>query len=220
MGVQLRQRVLPAEGARTRAHRRIMVGGRQTRLPRGEPARRVRRRRRRDVRAVAGDGGDGGRRQRAAADGGVAGHQRHHHQQVRHRRAEEALDSGHRRRLADDGVRDHRARRRIQLAQDHHDRPPRRQRLDPQGPEGLHLRHRPGAGGAGGGPHRGGQDRQAASGVVRGAHRRPGLHLHPDRDGADQPRTPVPGLHRRGPAARRCARRSRRRRHRTAFRRA
>ena len=94
MGVQLRQRVLPAEGARARAHRRIMVGGRQTRLPRGEPARGVRRWRRRHVRAVAGDGGDGGRRQRAAADGGLAGHQRHHHQQVRHRRAEEALDSG------------------------------------------------------------------------------------------------------------------------------
>ena len=194
MGVQLRQRVLPEEGPRTRAHRRIMVRGRQTRLPRGEPARGVRRRRRRNVRAVAGDGGDGGRGQRAAADGGVARHQRNHHQQVRHRGAEEALDSRHRRRLADDGVRHHRARRRIQLAQDHHHRPPRRQRLDPQGPEGLHLRHRPGAGGAGGGPHRGGQDRQAAPGAVRGAHRCARLHLHPDRDGTDQPRAAVPGL--------------------------
>ena len=81
---------------KARAHEhtdRVVVGGRKTRLPRGEPARGVRRRRRRNVRAVAGDGGDGGRGQRAAADGGVAGHQRHHHQQVRHRRAEEALDS-------------------------------------------------------------------------------------------------------------------------------
>ena len=57
----------------------------------------------------------------------------------------------------------HRTRRRLQLAQDHHHRPPRRQRLDPQGPEGLHLRRRPGAGRAGGGAHRGSQDRQAAS---------------------------------------------------------
>ena len=93
MGVQLRQRVLPEEGPRPGAHHRIVVRGRQTRLPRGEPARGVRRWRRRHVRAVAGDGGNGRRRQRAAADGGLARHQRHHHQQVRHRGAEEALGS-------------------------------------------------------------------------------------------------------------------------------
>ena len=41
----------------------------------------------------------------------------------------------------------------IQLAPHHHHRPPRRQRLDPVGPEGVHLRHRPGAGGAHRGAH-------------------------------------------------------------------
>ena len=85
--------------ARRRAHPRVVAGGRQTRLPRGEPARGVRRRRRRHVRAVAGDGRDGGPGLRAADDGGVAGDQRHDHQQVRHRRAEEALAARPRRRL-------------------------------------------------------------------------------------------------------------------------
>ena len=42
-------------------------------------------------------------------------------------------------------------------------------------------------------------------GAVRRAHRHPGLHVHQDRDGARQPRAPVPGLPRRRPAARRRA---------------
>ena len=70
-----------------------------------------------------------------------------------------------------------------------------------KGQKVLYLRHRPGAGRAGGGPHRGGKDGQAAPGAVRGADRRARLHLHPDRDGADQPRTPISGLPRRRPAA-------------------
>lgn len=130
----------------------------------GESARRVRRRRRRHVRTVAGDGGDGRRRLGAAADGGVTGHQRNHHRQVRHRRSEEALVAGHRRRLVDHGVRHHRARRRLQLTQDHHHRASRRQRLDHQGPESLYFWHRPGAGGAGRGPQR-----EAKTGKLRPA---------------------------------------------------
>lgn len=128
------------------------------------------------------------------------------------------LVAGHRRRLVDHGVRHHRARRRLQLTQDHHHRASRRQRLDHQGPESLYFWHRPGAGGAGRGPQRGSQNRQATPRVVRGAHRRSRVQLHPDRDGAGQPRTPVPGFPRRRPATRRCAGWSRRRGDRTAFR--
>src|SRR3954466_15317286 len=43
-------------------------------------------------------------------------HQRHDHQQVRHRRAEEAVAAGDRRRLDHDGVRDHRTRCGLELA--------------------------------------------------------------------------------------------------------
>lgn len=46
----------------------------------------------------------------------------------------------------------------------------------------------------------------------------PGFSYHPDRDGAGQPRTPVPGFPRRRPATRRCAGWSRRRGDRTSFR--
>ena len=67
-------------------------------------------------------------------------------------------------------------------------------RLDPEGPEGLHLRHRPGPGGVGGRTLRGSQNRQAATGAVRRAHRCARLQLHPDRDGAGQPRAAVPGV--------------------------
>ena len=54
------------------------------------------------------------------------------------------LAAGHRRRLADDGLRDHRARRRLQLPQHHHHRPTRRRRVAAQRPEDLHLRRRRG----------------------------------------------------------------------------
>ena len=202
------------------AHRRIVERGRQTRLHRGEPARGVRRRRRRHVRAVAGHGGDVRRRLRAADDGGLPRHQRHHHLQVRHRGAEEALDPRHRRRLDHHGVRDHRTRRRLELAPDHHHRPPRRQRLDPVRAEGVHLRRRPGAGGARRRSHRRGQDRQPEARAVRGAHRHPGLHVDQDRHGDRQPREPVPGVPRRRAAARRRAGRLRGRRDRAAVRRA
>ena len=188
-GRQLRRGVLPGEGPRTRAHHRVMVGGRQTRLPRSQLARGVRRRRRRHVRTVAGDGGDGGRGQRAAADGGIARHQRHDHQQVRHRGAEEALDPGHRRRH------------------------PRRWRSRSPSPTPDPTRTRsppPHAATAATGFSRArrfiisGIDQAQAvlvvgrteeaktgklkSGAVRGADRRARIRVHPDRDGADQPR--------------------------------
>ena len=189
-GRQLRPGLLPGEGRARPAHRRIVAGDRQTRLHRRQPARGVRRRRRGHVRAVHRDGGDVGRRLPAAADGRLPRHQRHDHQQVRHRRAEEAVAARHRRRLDHDGVRDHRTRRGLELAPHHHHRPPRRQRLGSQRPEGVHLRRRPGAGGARRGPHRGGQDRQPAARAVHRAHRYTRLHLDQDRDGdSSAPRT-------------------------------
>ena len=51
---------------------------------------------------------------------------------------------GHLRRHRHDGVRDHRAGRRHQLPQHHHDRPPRRRRLGAQRAQDLHLRRRRG----------------------------------------------------------------------------
>ena len=57
----LRAGLLPGEGPRRPAHRRIMVRSRETRLHRGEPAAGVRRWRSRHVRIEPGDGGDGRR---------------------------------------------------------------------------------------------------------------------------------------------------------------
>ena len=54
------------------------------------------------------------------------------------------LAARHLRRHRHDGLRDHRARRRHQLPQHHHDCPPRRRRVGAQGPEDLHLRRRRG----------------------------------------------------------------------------
>src|SRR5689334_14561095 len=56
-----------------------------------------------------------------------------------HRGPEEAVVAGNRGRLDHDGVRHHRTRRGLQQPPHHHHRPPRRQRLDPVGPEGVHL---------------------------------------------------------------------------------
>ena len=61
--------------------------------------------------------------------------------------------------------------------------------------------HRPGAGGADRGPHRGGKDRQPEARVVRRAHRHARVELDQDRDGIGQPGKPVPGVHRRRAAA-------------------
>ena len=62
---------------------------------------------------------------------------RHRDRPVRHRRAEAALAAGPGRRLDDDGLRDHRARRRLQLPRDHHHGPPGRRRVGAVRPEGL-----------------------------------------------------------------------------------
>jgi outer membrane receptor protein involved in Fe transport len=51
---------------------------------------------------------------------------RHDHRQVRHRRAEAEVAAAPRRRVGEDGVRHHRAGRRVELAPDHHYRTPRR----------------------------------------------------------------------------------------------
>ena len=66
------------------------------------------------------------------------------------------------------------------------------ERLDPDGPEGLHLRRGPGAGGPGRQSRRpvrtGAQDRNTEAGPVHGADRRGGLHVDQDPDRARQPR--------------------------------
>ena len=67
---------------------------------------------------------------------------------------------------------------------------------------------------------RGRADRQAQAVPVRGADRRRGLRVHRDPDGDRQPGEPVPGVHRRRPAARRRAGRRRGRRPGAAVRRA
>ena len=62
---------------------------------------------------------------------------------------------GHRRRLAEGGLRDHRAGGGLQLPPARHGRPPGRRRLGALRPQVLHLRRRRGAVRAGRGPHRG-----------------------------------------------------------------
>ena len=64
---------------------------------------------------------------------------RHDHRCIRDRRAEDPLASRIRRRHPQDGLRDHRARRRIQLAQHLDKRDTRRGRLPAQRDEVLHL---------------------------------------------------------------------------------
>ena len=131
------------------------------------------------------------------------------------------MDPGYRRRFDHHGVRDHRTRRGVEQPSHHHHRAPRRQRLDPVGPEGVHLGRRPGSGGPGGGPHlqgRSGEVRISASRAVHRAHRHPRPVVDEDRHGDRQPRESVPAVPRRGPPARRRARRFRGRRHRAVVR--
>ena len=75
---------------------------------------------------------------------------------------------------AQDGVRDHRARRRVQHPQARHGRHPRRRRLPPAGPQVLHLRGRRGRRRAGGQPHRGRRGHRPGPALaLRRRHRRP-----------------------------------------------
>ena len=110
----------------------------------------------------------------------------------------------------------------LELAPHHHHRAPRRQRLDPQGPEGVHLRRRPGAGGAGRRPRpirHGAKSESLKPALFIVPTDTPGLHLDQDRHGNGQPGEPVPGVHRRRPAALRRAGRVRGRRDRPTVRR-
>ena len=107
-----------------RQDHRAVAGGRQDRLPRRQHPGGVRRRRWRHRRPRRGAARSWPRPAPAADDGRVAGDLRHDHHPVRHRRAEEALASRHRRRHHADRVRHHRGRRRLELAPDHHDRLP------------------------------------------------------------------------------------------------
>ncbi len=120
------------------------------------------------------------------------------------------------RRHRDDGVRDHRAGRRHQLAQHHHDRPPGGRGLGAEGPK-IYIsgvdeadeRARRGS-------HRGRQDRHAQALPVRRPTDAAGLRVHADPDGDRQPRAAVHAVLRRRPAARRRARRRRGRRPRSS----
>ena len=84
--------------------------------------------------------------------------------------AEAALAAGLADGTVDHGLRHHRAGRRLQLAQDHHDRPPRRRRLGPHRPQDLHLRRRRGRRGA---------DRRRAPRTPRPASCEPALFVVP-----------------------------------------
>ena len=93
----------------------------------------------------------GARRRRlpAADDGRLAGDLRHRHRPVRHDASRRTRWlPGPRRRVDDHGVRDHRARRRLELARDHHRGPPGRRRVGAQRPQGVDQRRRPGRRGA------------------------------------------------------------------------
>ncbi len=111
----------------------------------------------------------------AAGHRGVAGHLRHHHRQVRDRGPEAAVAPPLRHRRAQDGLRHHRARRRLELPQPVADRHQGRRHLPAQRLEVLHLRRRRVRGHPGGDPvGRGPRHRPRAAVAVRGGHRHPG----------------------------------------------
>ena len=212
-GRQVRPRVVHREGARRREDHRAVAGDRQERLPRHQHPRGVRRRWRRHRRHRGGLRGARRAGLPAAADGRQPGDLRHRHHPLRHRGAEAALAARHLRRHRHDGVRDHRARRRHQHPQHHHDRAPRRRRLgaqraarstSPASTRPTTCWSSPATEDA-----RTGKLKPVP---VRGADGRRGLRVHRDPDGDRQPGEPVPGVHRRRPAARRRAGRRRERR--------
>ena len=134
------------------------------------------------------------------------------HRPVRHRRAEAALAARHRRRRDDHGVRHHRARRRLELAQHHDHRASRRQRLAAHRPQDLRLRRRPRRRDPHRRTHRGRQDRPAQAGAVRVADRHARLRVPRHRDGHRHDRQAVHAVHgRRAAAGRRAHRRGGRR---------
>ena len=90
----------------------------------------------------------------------------------RHRGAAPALAARHRLRRAEDGLRDHRAGRRLQLPPDHQHAQRGRRRGRPDRPQDVHLRGGRGAGGAGRRAVPGRPDRDAAAGAGGGADRR------------------------------------------------
>ena len=132
-------------------------------LPGHQPARGVGRRRARHGRPRRGRRGDHGRRQVAAADRRLARDRRQHPRPPRHRRAERALAARHRGRHHQGRVRDHRARRRHELAQPRDVARAARRRLRPERPEDLHLGSRARRRRAGRGPQ------QAARRLARAA---------------------------------------------------
>ena len=121
---------------------RALGRAREPRLPEREPARGVRRRRARDVGARRGGRGDHAPRLLAAADRGVAGDRRQHPGAPRHRGAEGHLAARHRGRHDEGRVRDHRAGRRLELAQPLHVGAPLQRQLPDPRREDLHLRRR------------------------------------------------------------------------------
>ena len=120
-------------------------------------------------------GGTGRRRLSPPGHRGLAGHLRHHHRQVRHRGPEAAVAPTVRHRRAQDGLRHHRARRRVQLPQPVADRHQGRRHLPSQRLEVLHLGRRRVRGRPGGDPVRGrSRHRPGPALAVRGGHRHAG----------------------------------------------
>ena len=112
-GPPLRPRVLRRQGEGRRTHQRAVGRGRQARLSRGQHPHRVRRGRRRHHRAGHRLRGVGGGRLPAAAARGVARDRGHRDRPARHRGAAQAAPARPRRRVAEDRLRDHRARGRL-----------------------------------------------------------------------------------------------------------
>ena len=128
-----------AEG---RAAHRAVGRARQPRLPEREPARGVRRRRARDVGAGRRGRGDHGQRLLAAADRRVAGDRRQHPRAPRQRGAEGHVAARDRGGHDEGRVRDHRAGRRLELAQPLDVGAPLERQLPDPRREDLHLRRR------------------------------------------------------------------------------
>ncbi len=203
LGLPVRARLVPGAGPHRRQRPGAVGRGRRGRVPRRQPARGARRRGAGHGRAGGRAGGARRGRLPAADDGGQPGHLRHGHRPLRHPRAVRPLAAGHRRRLADHGLRHHRARRGVQQPRDRHGRPPGRRRVGAVGAEdldqrGRRRRRRPRRGQAGrlGAGH-------AAAGPLRRPHRCAGADPDPHPDGAGQPGQPVHPVPGRRPVARR-----------------
>ena len=186
-----------AKHAAGRAAHRAVGRARREGLPGRQPARGVGRRRARDVGAGGGRRGDLGVRQVAAADRRLAGDRRLDPRPPRHRRAEGRVAARHRGGHDQGRLRDHRARRRHQLAQPRHvARAPRRPAAA-QRPEDLHLGGRARRRRAGRRPQPPPRRPARPALALPRGRGRARLHARPDPDALHRPRQAVDALLRR-----------------------